>query len=64
MMALPASFEQNAVSVWLRESPSLPAFPFILWLHTLGLARLAGVNAGLDAWLLARKTILMASDGC
>jgi hypothetical protein len=57
MLALLASFEQNALSVWVRESPSLLAFPFILYLHTLGLAMLAGLNVGLDLWLLARRTL-------
>ena len=57
MMALLASVEQNAFSVWVRESPSLLAFPFILFLHTLGLAVLAGLNAGLDAWLLGRRKL-------
>ena len=57
MMALLASVEQNALSVWVRESPSLLAFPFILYLHTLGLAMLAGINVGLDVWLLARRTV-------
>jgi hypothetical protein len=56
-MALLASLEQNALSVWVRESPSLLAFPFILYLHTLGLAMLAGINAGLGVWLLARRTV-------
>jgi hypothetical protein len=57
MMMLLAVFEQNAFSVWVRESPSLLAFPFILYLHTLGLAMLAGLNVGLDVWLLARRTV-------
>jgi hypothetical protein len=57
MLALLASFEQNALSVWVRESPSLLAFPFILYLHTLGLAMLAGLNVGLDLWLLGRRTL-------
>ncbi len=57
MMALLASFEQNPLGVWVRESPSLLAFPFILWLHTLGLALLAGINGGLATWLLARRTV-------
>lgn len=57
MMSLLASFEQNAFSVWMRESPSLLAFPFILYLHTLGLALLAGLNVGLDLWLLGRRTV-------
>jgi hypothetical protein len=57
MLTLLASIEQNAFSVWVRESPSLLAFPFILYLHTLGLAMLAGINVGLDFWLLARKAV-------
>jgi len=57
MLMLLATFEQNAFSVWVRESPSLLAFPFILYLHTLGLAMLAGINVGLDLWLLARRTV-------
>jgi hypothetical protein len=57
MMALLVSIEQNAFSTWVRESPSLLAFPFILFLHTLGLAMLAGLNVGLDAWLLARRKL-------
>jgi hypothetical protein len=57
MMMLLAIFEQNPFSVWVRESPSLLAFPFILYLHTLGLAMLAGINVGLDVWLLARRTV-------
>ncbi len=56
MMALFASIERTALSVWVRESPSLLAFPFILYLHTLGLAMLAGINVGLDVWLLAGET--------
>ena len=47
------SIEQNALGVWVRESPSLLAFPFILYLHTLGLALLAGLSVGLAVWLLA-----------
>ena len=57
MIPLLAAFEQNALSVWMRESTSVLAFPFILYLHTLGLALLAGLNVGLDVWLLARRTV-------
>ena len=57
MLTLLARFELNPLSVWVRESPSLWAFPFILYLHTLGLAMLAGLNVGLDFWLLARKKV-------
>jgi hypothetical protein len=57
MLTLLAQIELNPFSVWVRESSSLLAFPFILYLHTLGLAMLAGLNVGLDFWLLARKTV-------
>lgn len=57
MMAFFASIEQSPIGTWVRESPSLLAFPFILFLHTLGLAMLAGLNIGLDAWLLGRRKL-------
>ena len=44
--------EQTALSVWVRESPTLWAFPFILFLHTLGLALVAGIGVALNAWIL------------
>lgn len=56
MMNLLANFEQSGISVWVRETPSIFAFPFILYLHTLGLAMLAGISIGLDFWLLGAKT--------
>jgi hypothetical protein len=37
------------LGVWLREEPSLWAFPFVLILHTVGLAFLVGVNVAIDA---------------
>ena len=64
MLMLLATFEQNAFSVWVRESPSLLAFPFILYLHTLGLAMLAGINVGLDLWLLGTtNSAVLRSEG-
>lgn len=36
--------EATELSVWLRESPSIWVFPFILILHTVGLAFVAGAN--------------------
>jgi len=42
----------TALSTWLRESPSLWAFPFVLILHTVGLAFLVGANVALDARVL------------
>jgi hypothetical protein len=57
MTELFTAIEHNALSVWVRESPSLLAFPFILYLHTLGLAMLAGINVGLDVWVLAARNV-------
>jgi hypothetical protein len=36
--------ESTALSVWMRESPSVFAFPMILAAHTLGLVLLAGID--------------------
>lgn len=36
------------LGVWLREEPSLWAFPFVLILHTVGLAFLVGANIAID----------------
>jgi len=41
--------ETSALSIWLRESPSLLVFPFMLILHTVGLAFFVGANV---AWNL------------
>jgi hypothetical protein len=50
-----AWLERTGLSIWVRESPSLLAFPFILFLHTLGLAMLAGLSVGIDAWLITTR---------
>ena len=44
--------ETTALSIHLRESPSLWAFPFVLILHTVGLAFLVGANVALDVRVL------------
>jgi hypothetical protein len=44
--------EGTPLSTWLREEPSLMAFPFILILHTVGLAFLVGANVAIDARVL------------
>ena len=43
-----AWIEATAPSIWLRESPSLWAFPFVLILHTVGMGFLAGTNVAMD----------------
>jgi hypothetical protein len=44
--------EATAFSIWLRESPSLWVFPFVLILHTVGLAFLVGANIAIDVRVL------------
>ena len=52
--------ERNFVSVWIREYPSILGFPFILFLHTLGLAMLAGISVAIDVWLLRTRAFAHA----
>lgn len=51
-MGVLAWIEQTAPSVWVREAPTLWAFPFILFLHTLGLGFLVGINVAFNLWVL------------
>jgi hypothetical protein len=44
--------ETSPFSIWLREAPSVMVFPFILVLHTVGLAFLVGANVAFDARIL------------
>jgi hypothetical protein len=47
-----AWLEATAFSVWMRESPSVFAFPIILAVHTIGLGLLAGINVALNLRIL------------
>jgi hypothetical protein len=44
--------EMSAFSTWVRESPSVFAFPIILALHTIGLGLIGGINAAIDLRVL------------
>lgn len=44
--------EETWLSVWVRESPSMLAFPTILALHALGMALLVGANVAMDLRVL------------
>jgi hypothetical protein len=44
--------ETSTFSTWLREEPSLMVFPFLLVLHTVGLAFLVGANIAIDTRVL------------
>ena len=48
--------QNNEVSVFIREFPSVFGFPTILFLHTLGLAMVAGVSIAIDLWILRGAT--------
>jgi hypothetical protein len=47
--------ESSGLSVWIRESDSLLAFPGILVLHTLGMAFLAGAAVAIALPMLAAE---------
>jgi len=40
--------QHSAVMDWVRESGSLLGYPAILFLHTIGLATVAGLNGAID----------------
>jgi hypothetical protein len=44
--------EQTSLSLWLRESPSVFGFYFVLVWHTIGLSLLVGPNAVIDLSIL------------
>jgi hypothetical protein len=46
------ALQQTALARWIGESGSLWGYPTILFLHTLGLATLAGLSAGIDLRIL------------
>ena len=54
-MAVPEVFntiEQSGLSRWLRESPSIFGFYFILLFHTIGMSLVVGANAVVDLRIL------------
>ena len=52
MTNLTAWLEATALATWVRESPSLWAYPTILTLHTVGLGIVVGASAVVDLRLL------------
>jgi hypothetical protein len=51
-MAVLEWLESLSYAVWVRESPSLLAFPSLLFIHTLGMALVAGGAAVISMALL------------
>lgn len=52
MMELLQALEGSGFSTWVRESPSIWAYPAILTLHTVGLGVLVGANWMVDLRVL------------
>jgi hypothetical protein len=55
VIAVPEFFntiEQSSLSTWIRESPSIFAFYFILLCHTIGLSLVVGANVIVDLRVL------------
>ena len=52
MMPLLASLENSGFGTWVRESSSLWAYPTILFMHTVGLGFLVGLNVAIDLRIL------------
>jgi hypothetical protein len=46
------SLEQCGFSTWMRESPSVWAYPSVLFLHTVGLGFLVGTSMAIDLRIL------------
>ena len=44
--------EQSGFVTWVREGGSLWGYPAVLFLHTIGLATVAGVSAGINLRIL------------
>jgi hypothetical protein len=52
MKELLVSLEQSGFGSWVRDAPTIWAFPTILFLHTLGMAIVAGGSAMLSLMVL------------
>ena len=52
MMDFLVRLEQSGFSTWVRGSGSLFSYPLILFLHTVGMAMVAGINVFVDLRIL------------
>jgi hypothetical protein len=62
MSGLLVRLEASGLATWVRESPSLWAYPTILTLHSIGLGIVVGGSVIVDLWLLGRARGLQGSD--
>jgi hypothetical protein len=54
--------ESTAFSTWMRESPSVFAFPIILSLHTIGMGLVAGINGAIALRILGVGTVIPVAE--
>ena len=47
-----ATLEHSSFGTWVREAPTIWAYPTVLFLHTVGLAFLVGINVAIDLRIL------------
>ena len=57
-----SALDQSGLAIWIRESPSIWAYPTILFLHALGMAFLAGASAAIDLRILGAAPNLPLSS--
>lgn len=50
------SLEQLGISIWVRESPSIFAYPMMLLLHVMGMAIVVGISGVISLRLLGFST--------
>jgi hypothetical protein len=65
MTELLAAIQDSALSIWVRESSSLLAYPMIITMHTFGLGVLVGASTVIDLRVLgvARQIPLASLKG-
>jgi hypothetical protein len=54
--------EASGLGTWVRESPSIWAYPAILTLHSIGLGIVVGASVIIDLQLLGRTRLLKTPD--
>lgn len=62
MSELLARMEASGLAAWVRESPSIWAYPTILTLHSVGLGIVVGASVVIDLRLLGRAAALRRVD--
>jgi hypothetical protein len=58
MSGLLAQMEASGLATWVRESPSIWAYPTILTLHSIGLGIVVGASMVIDLRLIGRARAL------